>query len=315
MAAPSLAGDDATRATARRMATSGVEAFQRDDYATAVDKLERAYQVLPVPSIGLWLARALAKQGRLVEASERYLEVTRLPTSSGDASVQAAAKNEATAELEALTPRIPSVVIRVEGAKAAEVQLRIDGEAVSAAAIGEPQPVNPGKHRVEAQYQGQSSSGEVAVAPSETKSLTLRFKPSNGPITSDGARGVSGRARLIVSASGEQDTVTIDGKVVGSRHWDGQLPNGEHVVRVTAPGKKTYEARVQLAPGGTRRLDVTLENESKSSGPWLWIAGSAAVVAGAAVGGYFLFRPDEKPGAHPEGSLSTIHLPFGRGGR
>jgi hypothetical protein len=317
LATPSLAGDDTARAAARRMATAGVEAYQRDDFATAVDKLERAYQVLPAPSIGLWLARALAKQGHLVEASERYLEVTRLATTSGDTTVQAAAKNEAAAELEALTPRIPSVVIRVEGAKGAEVQLRINGDVVSSAVIGEPQPINPGKHRIEAQYQGQSSTGEVTIAPSETKTLTLRFSPANGRATSAGTRPAvgAGRGRLVVTASGEQDTVTIDGKVVGSRHWEGQLPNGEHVVRVAAPGKKTYEVRVQLAPGATRRLDVSLENQSKGSGPWLWIAGGAAVVAGAAVGGYFLFRPDEKPGSHPEGSVATIYLPFGQGGR
>lgn len=123
VAMPSFAGDDAARATARRMATAGVEAYQRDDYATAVDKLARAYQVLPVPSIGLWLARALAKQGLLVEAAERYLEVSRLPTTTGDTAVQASAQNEAVTELQALTPRIPSVVVHVEGAKANEVQL------------------------------------------------------------------------------------------------------------------------------------------------------------------------------------------------
>ena len=66
LVAPAAAQDDASRSAARRMATTGVEAYQRDDYATAVDKLERAYQVLRVPSIGLWLAQKRNPRGTAV---------------------------------------------------------------------------------------------------------------------------------------------------------------------------------------------------------------------------------------------------------
>lgn len=178
-AAPALGADDAARAAARRMATAGVEAFQKDDYAVAVDKLDRAYKMLPVPSIGLWLARALAKQGKLVEAAERYTEVGRLPVSSGDTAVQENAKKEAAAELDALTPRIPSVVIRVEGAAAAAVKLTLDGAGLPSEVVGDQQPLNPGKHRIEGKANEQVVAVEVTVGQSETKTVTLRFKPAS----------------------------------------------------------------------------------------------------------------------------------------
>lgn len=161
------------------MATAGVEAFQKDDYAVAVDKLERAYKMLPVPSIGLWLARALAKQGRLVEAAERYTEVGRLPVSSGDTAVQENAKKDAATELDALTPRIPSVVVRLEGATVSDTQLTLDGVALPSEVVGEQQPLNPGKHRIEGKANGQLVVSELTVAQAENKTVTLRFKPGS----------------------------------------------------------------------------------------------------------------------------------------
>jgi hypothetical protein len=55
MAGPawSQAPDEATRTAARALGTAGVEAFEAGDMNTASDKLEKAYQLLKVPSLGL----------------------------------------------------------------------------------------------------------------------------------------------------------------------------------------------------------------------------------------------------------------------
>ncbi len=61
--------DAASRGAARDLATAGVEAFQNNAFAEASQKLEKAYSVWRVPSLGLWSARALGKLGKLVQAS------------------------------------------------------------------------------------------------------------------------------------------------------------------------------------------------------------------------------------------------------
>jgi hypothetical protein len=78
-------------------------------------------------------------------------------------------------------------------------------------------------------------------------------------------------------------------------------------VRVTAPGKKTYDSRVELSSGATRSLEVALDNDSKGLSPWYWIGGGVLAVAGASVGGYFLLRKE----THPEGDLATVYLKLG----
>ena len=112
---------DGDRAVARKLGYAGVEAYQAGRYPIASEQLERAYAVLRVPSIGLWSARALARNGKLVEASERYLELARLELSEGDQRVQQRALEDAAKELAELDKRVPSITVAVEGAKADEV--------------------------------------------------------------------------------------------------------------------------------------------------------------------------------------------------
>jgi hypothetical protein len=173
-ATPARAEEDAaTRAAARKLAEDGVAALQAGDSAKAVEKLDKAFRTLRVPSIALWSGRALLKLGQLVEAAERLLEATRLPV-SGDAAVQEQAKTDAAKELEQLRPRIPNLVIRVEGG--AEVTVSLDGKGVPASLLGEDRPINPGAHQLIAQRGNDQRAADISIAEGERKEVTLRFE-------------------------------------------------------------------------------------------------------------------------------------------
>lgn len=178
MVRPGLAQSDSERATARRLANAGVEAYQQQDYRLAVEKLEKAFEILKAPSVALWLARALSQQGQLVAAAERFAEAGRLPVDRGNAGVQAAAQHDASVELEALTPQIPLLVIQVPGVTAAELTLSVDGHPLPSAVLGEQQPIDPGKHHIEARRGEQVASADVQLARGETKVATLSFDRS-----------------------------------------------------------------------------------------------------------------------------------------
>jgi hypothetical protein len=66
---------------------------------------------------------------------------------------------------------------------------------------------------------------------------------------------------------------------------------------------------VQLAAKGSRSLQVALEDEKKGA-LWPWLVAGGAVVVGASIGGYFLFKPEDEPGKAPQGKLGTIYLPL-----
>ena len=193
LGAPSVASAqssaDATRAAARSLGTTGVGAYQAGDYETAHDKLEKAYQILKAPSLGLWSARALVKVGKLVEAGERYTEVTRLSVASGDAAVQKQAQDDAQTELDALGPRIPGIIIQLEGADAASVSVSLDGQPVASALIGESRPVDPGQHHVEGTRGTEHVTSDVNVAIGEKVPAVLKFTATTAVVAPPASSG------------------------------------------------------------------------------------------------------------------------------
>jgi hypothetical protein len=116
---------------------------------------------------------------------------------------------------------------------------------------------------------------------------------------------------LTITSSGTRDIIAIDGKVVGSGRFRGQVAAGKHRVQVTAEGKRPFETQIELLSGGQRTMQIALEDERKPK-LWPWIAGGAALAVGAVVGGYFALRSDDTPDSVPVGKLGTVQVKFGR---
>ena len=70
---------------------------------------------------------------------------------------------------------------------------------------------------------------------------------------------------------------------------------------------------VQLRAGEMRRIDVTLHDERRAASVWPWIVGGVALAAGAAVGGYFLFRTSDPGPAPVTGGFATVKLSVATG--
>ena len=204
--------DAATRSAARDLGYAGVEAYQKGDYATASTKLEKAYAALQAPSLGLWSARALVKLGKLVEASERYVDVTRLEVSSGEAAVHEQAKKDARTEHEALVPRIPKLIVRVSGVDESEVSVTIDGAPMANALIGEQRPVNPGAHLVIGKRGDETVEGRVSLVQGGQDSVELVFKGGPLPAAATTSGTAPAKAGEEAAASPTTDSVKAESR-------------------------------------------------------------------------------------------------------
>lgn len=174
--------DESTRTAARALGTAGVEAYQANDFATATDKLEKAYSILKVPTLGLWAGRALVQTGKWIEASERFLEVTSLQVPSGDVAVQKQAQADAAVELRTLTPRVPLVTVAVEGAELTDCNVTIDGQPVASSLLSAGRLMNPGKHLIEGRHGSEQSRTEITVAEGERSTAVLKFAAPPPPL-------------------------------------------------------------------------------------------------------------------------------------
>jgi hypothetical protein len=170
--------DDSTRAAARALGTQGIEAYWANDFRTASTKLDRAYRLYATSTLGLWSARARVQLGQLVAGAERYREALRA-ASLGDAEAQQKAQSEARAELDKLTPRIPTLTVHISNARADDLAVTLDGVAIPSALLDEARPTDPGKHIVVASRAtsgGERQQIEVQLREGEQRQLTIRFK-------------------------------------------------------------------------------------------------------------------------------------------
>lgn len=181
-AAPSAAGapiDDATRAAARSLAEEALARFDSGDHQGALTLFDKADALVHAPTMGIMAARCLEKLGRWVEATERYLAVSRAPLDAGANEAQRNAVKAAEVERNALLPRIPALVVVIEGEGEGEgarrVEVTIDGKPVPAALLGVKRPTDPGRHRIEARRGSESVTREVVLDPGASVTVNLRL--------------------------------------------------------------------------------------------------------------------------------------------
>jgi hypothetical protein len=240
LASPAHGQDDATRATARQLGTEGVEAYQNGDTATALKKLRQAYAALEAPTLGLWLARALAKSGRWVEAAELYLQVTQLNVSGRQAEVQRQAQADAASEREALLPRIPSLQIEVEGGAPSELHIEIDGRPIPGALVGAKRPTDPGDHVLTARLGARIETRRVTLAEGSNHRVEFAF--------GEGAAGASAApsSAPVVTGSHSSDINYRPGSTQRTLGWTSLAMGGSGLVIGGVAGLMAMDQKTTL---------------------------------------------------------------------
>jgi hypothetical protein len=265
--------------------------FEIGDFNGALLKFKHAFEVSSDPRL-LWNMGACEKElhhyGRAVVLVERFLR-------DSGSRISTETRDNATGTLAAL--RALSSPATLTGAPEG-AQVFVDDELGGVTPLATSLALDIGSHKIRVEHpefepfertvDGVTGGGEISIAVS-MKPLT------------------AGRLNII---AGPGDTIAVDGKILGTERWEGNLAPGSHKLRVTAAGKTPYEADVELAPRGARSVQVSLHAESKGA-LWPWIVGGTALVAGAVVGGYFLFKPKDEQGPYTSGGLGTVMLPAG----
>lgn len=279
--------------TARAEYAAGKVLYIDGDYAGALVKYQVAYEASKDPRLLFNVAaceKALRHYAKVVKLLEEY-KVKAGPMLSADD------KKEADELLANLKPLVSPVRVTVNEPDA---EVLIDDQKVGTSPITESFLVDLGARKLTVRKAGfkektetvnASGAGEIAV---------------NVQLEKDVHEG------LVIVRAGKGDTISIDGKVVGSDRWEGKLPSGGHSVRVTNEGKRAFTSEVLVNDAQTRTLEVTLEAEKSGGVPaWVWVTGGVVVAAGAGVGGYFLFKGDTTQAQPVSGTIQpgVVTLP------
>jgi len=159
-------GSAAANETARALLNEGLGMRARGNLEGAIAKLRAAHALRATPVTAFELARAFAEHKDLVEARDVALSVKRIAASPDESRDAQAARRDAARLADGLKARIPSLTITLTGPGAtSQPVVLLDGVVVPAAAIAEPQRLNPTKHHLVARVEG----GPEAVADVELK--------------------------------------------------------------------------------------------------------------------------------------------------
>lgn len=169
-----------TRTAARTLAAQGAEAFERRDYAAALDLFQRAGALVDAPTIVLMQARTLVELGRWVDAADRYSFLLSLKSPDSANPAFQAAVQAAADEYEALKTRLPLLKVKLHGARPADVW--IDGRQLPAPLVGVDNPLDPGQHRIEVHEPGRAPIvREVVLAEGAREELVIVLRQDPAP--------------------------------------------------------------------------------------------------------------------------------------
>ncbi|WP_437592801.1 hypothetical protein [Sorangium sp. So ce1000] len=166
----------ADRQTARTLLIEGRKKRDAGDVAGAREDFQAAHALVRAPTTGLDLARADEALGRLIEARETAYEVVHLPLGSDEPPAFTQARAAAAAMVDQLEVRIPSLLLRVEGAALDQIEARVDGQPIPRAALPYPRKLNPGRHEVAVTAPGfQTERREVTLKQAERAPVEVRI--------------------------------------------------------------------------------------------------------------------------------------------
>ncbi|MEP7050784.1 MAG: hypothetical protein ABJB12_10540 [Pseudomonadota bacterium] len=166
----------AERGAQLALTQSGLAAFERHDYVTALARFQRAAVVAPSQTTSLYLARSRVALGQLVQAAEDYRSVV----TSVEPGVKTPALASACDELAQLRPRIPSIEITLADAEQRTRNLRLvlDGKLIHS---GTPVAVDPGAHEVIASdSDGEQARLSFETEEGEAKTMGMSWLSSTG---------------------------------------------------------------------------------------------------------------------------------------
>ncbi|WP_438029368.1 PEGA domain-containing protein [Sorangium sp. So ce233] len=270
---------------------AGTALFKDGDYAGALARFERAYELSRDHRL-LWNVALCQKNLR--RYAKMLATLRRMEVDAG-AALSARDKQDIADLIQAAGAYVSHLEITASEPGAT---VFVDDEPVGTTPLAAPVPIDIGERRIRVSKPGfVDFVRQEKVVGGGRIALVARLD-----------RAVH-RGRLAIAA-GNDDLIALDGKVVGKGRWEGSVPSGTHALRVTAPGMTPHEVSILVRDEELRRIDVSLERapERGGAGRWLWIGGGAALFAGALVAGALLFEPGTPA---EQGSLGTVPLGFG----
>ena len=171
-ASPSAGDKD----TARRLMDEGDTHYEANRFEEALKAYRAADDIMGVPTTTFEVGKAYEALGKLVEARDAYLRAVRYPRQGEESSAFVEARDRANERARALSGRIATLTVRVDGApEDVALEISIDKKAVKGGS-GVPRSVNPGARNIEVRAAGyKPAATTITLTEGEKREVTLKI--------------------------------------------------------------------------------------------------------------------------------------------
>ena len=281
-------------AQAKAYFRAGASAYEMGDYLAAIQALESAYRLTPLPAIAFSLAQAERRQyfvSRQRSHLDRAIELYRIYLGEVESGGRRADATDALGQLEPLAALGVSSGDAITDAPVAKTRLMISttapdarvrldgGEASPAPLIAQ---VTPGVHKVSVEAPGYfTGEREVDAIAGELipVEVELREQPA-----------------LVLTRSSKETELHIDGTYAGRVEGERRLslPSGTHVLSFARNGYELELVRAELSPGQSRTITAHLEpTTQRTAAITLFIVSGAVLATGGVLTGFALDREND----------------------
>lgn len=170
--------DEASRAQAQGLFDEGLKLMDAGRYGEACPKFIASNRLDPAGGTQMNVALCHEREGKTATAVLDYQTALAQAVRDKRKERESFAKER----IDALTPLVPKVVIRVPDGEAKTAQVTIDGTAVAPEALGTPLSLDPGPHQAEAFFPatGQRTTTPFTLRTGEAKNI--RFGSNEGAV-------------------------------------------------------------------------------------------------------------------------------------
>lgn len=217
----------------------GIEAYRRADFNQALQHLLQSNRLVPNRNVTFNIARCYEQLGQFEAAYRHYHEVWRLES---DAQGKAAAK----AALDRIGPKVALVEVQTDppGARVYVDRTDLGARGLSPQTLA----LSEGQHTLIAQLDGHEAarSEPVQLRLGQSRTVTLQLPQ------------ILGQLEMRGSPEGAELRLVEDGPVLGTIPGTIDLPPGQHVLLVSAPGHREARVPVSVQPKASSQASVEL---------------------------------------------------------
>lgn len=285
----------AERERARTLMDEGDRLVEQQKYDQALTSFQAAHGIMHVPTTGIEVAHTLTNLGRLIEAREVALEVTRLPVAASEPKLFAEARKDAQELADRLNAKIPTLRFELPtGVEPEGVHVWVDGEEIATRSLSLPKRLNPGKHAVRADRKDHHPfAKELELREAAREIVTIEFASLSEPAPATGVTPASSslRSTRFLQASDDDEILGLPslafygiagaaaGFTLGTITGLLSLNRADEAERRCGPDKSACD------PAAEEYID-----SSKTLG-WVSTLSFTAAIAGGALATYVLVKP------------------------